>query len=365
MFLLRRMTIVAGAAAACAVIAAGAMAPALSADNAEDGLLARAQALFKPLPASAEATDRPVTPERVELGRLLFFETRVASDGKQSCAECHQPMFYGTDALPVSVGNSGRILPRNVPTVFNTALQFAQHYGGNRVDVEAQAVEALASKLAYGNPDIATAEKKLRAIPGYRPLFEKAFPGEAEPVNAKNWGLAIGAYERTLLTPAPFDRYLKGDTSAIGDKAKRGLDKFINTGCAGCHGGVVLGGQMYQKFGLTADYWTLTGSVEQPLLGGRDKGRFHDTKNEADAWMFKVQQLRNVAVTPPFFHDGSVATLPEAVRIMAKLQLGRDLADEDVSDIVAFLETLTGEVPANFAQVPTLPVAAFTPPAKN
>ncbi len=361
MFSIRRMTIAGGTLAVSAAIAVTAIAPALSADSGDADLLSRAQALFKPLPAVAEAPDRPVTPERVELGRLLFFETRLATDGKQSCAECHQPMFYGTDALPVSVGNGGRILPRNVPTVFNTALQFAQHYGGNRVDVEAQAEEALASKLAYGNPDIATAEKKLRAIPGYRPLFEKAFPGEAEPVNAKNWGLAIGAYERTLLTPAPFDRYLKGDTSAISEKAKRGLDKFINTGCAGCHGGVVLGGQMYQKFGLTQDYWTMTGSVEQPLLGGRDKGRFHDTKNEADAWMFKVQQLRNVAVTPPFFHDGSVATLPEAVRVMAKLQLGRDLGAEDISDIVAFLETLTGEVPESFAKVPTLPVAPFPP----
>jgi cytochrome c peroxidase len=361
MTLTSRIRTLAAAALASAAIAA---ITAVSAADGEAERLALAQTLFKPLPADAATAEYPLTPERVELGRLLFFETRVSTDGKQSCAECHQPMFYGTDALPVSVGNGGRILPRNVPTVFNTALQFAQHYGGNRVDVEAQAVEALASRLAYGNPDIATAERKLRAIPGYRPLFEKAFPGEAEPVTAKNWGLAIGAYERTLLTPAPFDRYLQGDTSAIGDRAKRGLDKFIGTGCAGCHGGVVLGGQMFQKFGLTADYWTLTGSVEQEIFKGRDKGRFHDTRDEADAWMFKVQQLRNVAVTPPYFHDGSVATLPEAVRIMAKLQLGRDLGDADVADIVAFLETLTGEVPASYANVPSLPVAPWTAAVK-
>jgi cytochrome c peroxidase len=116
---------------------------------------------------------------------------------------------------------------------------------------------------------------------------------------------------------------------------------------------------MFQKFGITENYWELTGSTEKELLQGRDKGRFHDTKDEADAFMFKVQQLRNVAVTPPYFHDGSVATLPEAVRIMAKLQLGRDLSAADVSDIVAFLETLTGEVPAQFANAPVLPIAPF------
>jgi cytochrome c peroxidase len=344
------------AAVAVSVLGVSAL---VSADDGGAELLARAQAMFKPLPGKAETADRPVTPARVALGRALFFETRVSSDGKQSCAQCHQPMFYGTDALAESVGNQGKRIPRNVPTVFNTALQFAQHYGGNRVDVEEQAVKALPSGLAYGNVDLAEAEQRLRAIPGYRPMFEKAFPGEAEPVTADNWGLAIGAYERTLLTPAPFDDYLKGDTSAIGPDAKRGLEKFMSYGCAGCHGGVVLGGQMFQKFGITQNYWELTGSTEKELLKGRDKGRFHDTRDEADAFMFKVQQLRNVAVTPPYFHDGSVATLPEAVRIMAKLQLGRDLGANDISDIVAFLETLTGEVPENFAKAPVLPIAPF------
>lgn len=331
----------------------------VSADDGEAELLARAQAVFKPLPESAATPDRPLTPERVELGRALFFETRVSTDGKQSCAQCHQPMFYGTDSLAFSVGQKGTLLPRNVPTVFNTALQFAQHYGGNRVDVEDQAVRAFPSKLAYGHDDLAGGEALLRAIPGYRAMFEKAFPGEQDPVTAQNWGLAIGAFERTLLTPSAFDQYLKGDTSAISANAKRGLETFIGVGCAGCHSGVLLGGQMFQKFGITQNYWELTGSTEQALLKGRDKGRFHETKDEADAYMFKVQQLRNVAVTPPYFHDGSVQTLPEAVRIMAKLQLGRDLNEADVSDIVAFLQTLTGDVPANFATAPVLPVAPY------
>jgi cytochrome c peroxidase len=348
--------LLAGATAMAAVIL-----NAYAANGADKALLESAQAIFKPLPANAATEKYPLTPERVALGRALFFENRVSTDGRMSCAACHLPSFYGTDALAQSVGNSGKQLPRNVPTVFNTALQFVQHYGGNRVDVEEQALKALISPLAYGNKDYAAAEAKLRAIAGYRALFEKAFPGEAEPITALNWSKAIGAYERTLLTPAPFDKFLAGDTNALSAQQKTGLEKFIATGCGGCHSGVTVGGQMFQKFGVTADYWTLTGSKEVELFKGRDKGKFQDTKNEADAFMFKVQQLRNVAVTPPYFHDGSVATLNDAVRIMGKLQLGKDLSDADVGDIVAFLESLTGEVPLQFAQVPNLPVAGFKP----
>jgi len=340
-------------------IALAASAALLGAEDNEDALLARAQQIFKPLPADAGTPDRPLTPERVALGRALFFETRVSSDGKGSCGGCHNPFLYGTDALPRSVGVGGKVIPRNAPTVFNTALQFVQHYGGNRADVEEQAVKALVSPLAYGNADYAAAEARLRALPGYREMFVSAFPGESEPVTAKNWGLAVGAFERTLITPAPFDHYLKGDKAALSAQAKQGLDKFMSFGCSGCHSGVTVGGQMYQKFGLTQDYWELTGSKEIDIFKARDKGRFQDTKNESDAFIFKVQQLRNVAVTPPYFHDGSVAELGDAVRIMGKLQLGRDLGDADIADIKAFLQSLTGEVPAQFAAVPSLPVAAY------
>ena len=344
----------------CAVgIVAAVSASVVADDNTDRALLERAQQLFKPLPADAGTAEYPVTPERVALGRALFFEPRVSTDGVISCAKCHLPGLYGTDALPRSVGNSGKIIPRNAPTVFNTALQFVQHYGGNRQNVEEQAVKATISPLAYGNADYAAFEAKLRAITAYRPLFEKAFPGEAEPMTIENWGKAIGAYERVLLTPAPFDRYLQGDTSALSPQAKQGLDKFIAFGCVGCHSGVTVGGQMYQKFGVTQDYWIATGSKEIELFKGRDKGRFQDTKSEADAFIFKVQQLRNVAVTPPYFHDGSVADLHDAVRIMGKLQLGRDIGADEVNDIIAFLESLTGEVPQQFASVPNLPPAPY------
>lgn len=344
---------------AAAVLLASACASVITSEDA--ALLARAQQVFKPLPADAGTAQNPVSKERVELGRALFFETRVAVDDRMSCATCHLPSFYGAETVVLSVGLLHRALPRNTPTIFNTALQFAQHYGGNRTDVEDQAVRVLLSPFAYGHPDYASAEKRLRSLPGYRPMFEKAFPGEAEPLTAQNWGKAIGAYERVLLTPAPFDRYLKGDPGALNAQARRGLDTFMSVGCTGCHNGVLLGGQMYQKFGVTQDYWTLTGSKPNELHKGMDPGRMFDTKNEADRSMFKVQQLRNVAVTPPYFHDGTVARLDDAVRIMGKLQLGRDLAPGDVSDIVAFLESLTGEVPAIFANVPMLPVAANPP----
>ena len=337
-----------------AAVIATACASVASSDDA--ALLARARQLFKPLPADAATPERPLGKERVELGRALFFEPRLSVDDRISCATCHQPSFYGAEPLAVSMGPSGKLLPRNTPTIFNTALQFAQHYGGNRSDVEDQAVRSLTSPFAYQQKDLAAAEVKLRSIPGYRVLFDKAFPGQPDPVTVLNMGLAIGAYERVLMTPAPFDRYLNGDTAALSAQARRGLDTFMATGCTGCHNGVLLGGQSYQKFGVTQDYWNLTGSQPNDIHKSIDKGRFQDTKNEADSFMFKVQQLRNVAVTPPYFHDGSVARLEDAVRIMAKLQLGRDLAPPAVADIVAFLESLTGEIPASFAQAPVLPV---------
>ncbi len=325
--------------------------------NEDQALLDRAKALFKSLPDSAALENTALTPERVALGKALFYETRVSSDGRQACVSCHNPAYHGGDSLPLSMGIYGKVLPRNAPTVFNTALLVAQHYGGNRASVEEQAVKALTSPVAYGNASYEQAEKKLVVL-GYQPWFDKAFPGEAKALSAENWGKAIGAFERTLLTPAPFDRFLKGDGQALSAQAKQGLKTFMDTGCAGCHNGVTVGGQSFQKFGITQDYWLVTGSTEKEAFKGYDKGRFQDTKNEADAFMFKVPQLRNVAMTPPYFHDGSAATLPQAVRIMAQLQLGKQLSDTQVSDIVSFLESLTGAVPADFSKAPSLPVAS-------
>ena len=345
----------AAAASVCSLALLGVGSVGAASDD--QALLDRAKALFKPLPDSSALENTSLTPERVALGKALFFETRVSSDGRQGCVSCHNPAYHGGDSLPLSMGIHGKVLPRNAPTVFNTSLLVAQHYGGNRASVEEQAVKALTSPVAYGNATYEQAEKKLVQL-GYQPWFDKAFPGQAKSVSVQNWGIAIGAFERTLLTPAPFDSYLKGNHQALSAQAKQGLKTFIETGCAGCHSGVTVGGQSFQKFGITQDYWLVTGSTEKEAFKGYDKGRFQDTKNEADAFMFKVPQLRNVAMTPPYFHDGTAATLPQAVRIMAQLQLGKQLSDAQVADIVSFLESLTGEVPADFAKAPALPVAS-------
>jgi cytochrome c peroxidase len=175
----------------------------------------------------------------------------------------------------------------------------------------------------------------------------------ADAVTPDNWATAIGAYERTLLTPSPFDAYLRGDINALSPAEQAGLATFVTTGCMACHNGVGIGGDSFQKFGVTEDYWKVTGS--DPV----DKGRFDVTKQPGDMYVFKVPSLRNVAMTAPYFHDGSVATLPEAVRVMARVQLGKVLTDEEVGQIVAFLGSLTGPLPTTFAEAPILPPSAF------
>lgn len=323
------------------------------ADTSANTLLQQARQVFIPLPDSMATPDHPVTPERVALGRVLFFDPRISLDGTVSCARCHQPSLYGTDGLAASIGVKSRPNPRNAPTVLNAALEFVAHWRGDRKDVEDQATKALVGPPSFGQPDFGAAMAKIEAIPGYSELFKQAFPKAPNPVTPENWGTAIGAYERTLVTPSPFDAYLKGDAKAMPSAALSGLKKFMDYGCASCHSGVGVGGGMYMKFGLTEDYWKATGSKVI------DKGRFDVTKNPADMYVFKVPSLRNVAMTPPYFHDGSVSTLPEAVRVMARVQLGRTLSDEDVKDLVAFLDTLTGKLPADFATAPVLPPAGF------
>ncbi|HET7342839.1 MAG TPA: cytochrome c peroxidase [Methylomirabilota bacterium] len=320
---------------------------------AGDTLRDEARRVFAPLPAQMTTPDNPLTPEKVALGRRLFFEWRASVDGTVSCSRCHQPGLYSTDALPKAIGAQHRVNPRNAPVIFNAALQFAEHWRGDRKSVEDQATQALTGPASFGNPTPEAAMARLKAIPGYRELFARAFPGEADPITAENWGKAIGAYERTLVTPAPFDAYLGGDDNALNAEAKAGLHDFMQLGCAGCHNGAGVGGTMFRKFGMVEDYWKATGSREP------DKGRFDVTHSDADLYVFKVPILRNVARTPPYFHDGSVATLPEAVRVMARVQLGRTLTEAQTTQLVAFLDSLTGKVPESFATAVPLPPAEF------
>ncbi|MBP3956039.1 c-type cytochrome [Gemmata sp. G18] len=315
-------------------------------------LLKDARDAFEPLPKDMATREFPVSPERVSLGRKLFFDPRISVDGTVSCSRCHLSALYATDALPKSHGARDKVLPRNANTLFNTALQFKQHWRGDFENVETQAKHALTGP-GFGNPDFAAAMARVNAIAGYPELFKKGFPGEADPVNADNWGRAVGAFERTLVTPSRFDEYLGGKTDALTLTERNGLRVFMDIGCVNCHGGVGIGGGKFRKFGVKEDYWKATGSKEI------DKGRFDLTKDPADTYTFKVPGLRNVEMTPPYFHDGSVGTLPEAVRVMARVQLGKTLSDEETGAIVTFLKSLTGNPPADFMTPPVLPPAGF------
>jgi cytochrome c peroxidase len=317
-------------------------------------LLKQAQEIFKPLPEDMGAPEFPVTKQRVELGRMLFFDPRFAIDANISCATCHQPAFYGIDGLAKSIGVQQRRQPRNAPTILNSALSII-HWRGDRESVEDQAIKALIAPINTGQPDEKAVLDRLALIPGYAPLLKAAFPDDAAPMTLQTMAKAIGAYERTLVTPSPFDAYLAGNVNALSPTALAGLDKFITTGCVTCHEGVGVGGAMYRKFGVLEDYWKATGS--QTI----DKGRVDVTNDPDDLYVFRVPSLRNVAMTAPYFHDGSVAALPDAVRIMARVQLGVTLTDADTRDLVAFLESLTGELPANFSTVPALPPGSVVP----
>jgi len=319
-----------------------------------DELLQQANDLFQLLPRDMATTEFPVTPERVRLGHMLFFDPRISVDGTGSCVRCHQPALYGTDGLPKSLGLHDKPIPRNAPTVFNAGLYTTQHWDGQFATVEEQAKRALLGP-GFGNSDFPTAMARVKTIPGYAALFQQAFPGVADPISEDNWGKAIGAYERTLISPSRFDDYLAGKSDALSAAERKGLRTFIDTGCVDCHKGPGLGGLGFRKFGVVSEYWKATGSHDI------DKGRFGVTNDPADLYKFKVAGLRNVAMTAPYFHDGAVDELPKAVRVMAKVQLDADLSDSEVNDIVTFLGSLTGALPPGFERAPVLPAGGFHP----
>jgi len=319
------------------------------AETTDQQLAGRARQLFTPLPKVMESDQNPVTPEKVKLGKILFYESRISIDGTVSCAKCHPISLYAADGLRTSVGNNCKANPRNAPTVFNAASQISAHWIGNRTSVEDQAKQSVIGPPAFGMPKYEDVEKKLKEYKTYVSLFKEAFPADKEPVTVDNFAKAIGAFERTLITPAPFDAYLNGDESSLTTGQKRGLKIFMDTGCAGCHSGTYVGGQMYRKFGLVESYWEYTKSVKI------DEGRYTVTRNEADKYVFKVPVLRNGEKTAPYFHDGSVDTLESAIMIMAKIQLGRVITKQQTLDLSDFLKSLTGEISEEILIVPLLP----------
>lgn len=300
-----------------------------------------AVSMFGKLPEVAENPENAITEEKVQLGKKLYLDNRLSKDNTQSCNTCHNLETYGVDNLSTSPGNDGGLGTRNSPTVFNAALHMSQFWDGREPDVEAQAGGPILNPVEMAMPSEDIVVERLSKIEEYNALFAKVFPNDKKPISYKNIQNAIGAFERTLITPSRFDEFVAGDVNALTDIEKDGLQLFISTGCTACHSGNVLGGNIYQKFGLFDDYWKYTKST---II---DEGKFTVTKNENDKYVFKSPSLRNIEKTYPYFHDGSVADLKEAVKIMAKVQLNKDLSENDVNTLVAFLNSLTGELPKN------------------
>ncbi len=282
-----------------------------------------------------------LTEPRVQLGQALFWDVRVSSDGKTACASCHLADEGGADRRKFSLDAKGKNTSRNSQTVFNAVLQPTLRWAGDRKSAAHQAEKSLTGSMGFSS---AEAVVPLLNELGYQKSFQMAFPDEQQPVSPASYAKAIEAYEQTLLTPAPFDAFLAGNDASLDATQKQGLRLFIDKGCVNCHDGKLLGGESFEKFGVIKDYWVATGSDKQ------DAGRFDVTKEEGDRFVFRVSMLRNIADTKPYFHDGSVAELKEAIQIMADVQLGNRMAEDEAAAIESFLKSLSGDVPRNYRQ---------------
>lgn len=301
-------------------------------------------AAFQPLPSSLEADANAVTAQKVSLGRMLYYDTRFSTTGDISCYVCHPLHDYGTTHRATGVGHHAQVGGRNEPTVYNAAGQIAQFWDGRAADVEAQALGPVTNPIEMGMSNSAAVMRVVKNIPGYVDAFKNAFPNDSDPVTFENFGRAIGAFERGLITHSAWDDFLEKKPDALTRDQKEGFRTFSKVGCATCHNGAYVGGNSYQKAGLV-NAWYST----------KDEGRSKVTKNPADRMFFKVPSLRNVQQTWPYFHDGSVQRLDDAVRLMGWHQLGRNLTDDEVRSIVTWLRSLTGQVPFDYIDEPILP----------
>jgi cytochrome c peroxidase len=302
-----------------------------------------------------EPVDNPTTTEKVELGRMLYFDPRFSSTGTVSCNSCHNLMLGGDDNRAFSMGVHGKTGGRSAPTVWNAAFASSQFWDGRAASLEEQAKGPVVNPVEMGMSELEQAMDRVRAIPGYKPYFVKAF-GTDKPMTVDNAARAVAAFERTMITPnSPYDRFVKGDKTALDETQIRGMNAFADLGCTSCHSGPAFSGPampsgtgFFMKFPTFADDEYVK---RYDLMA--DQGRFDVSGKDADKQLFKVPTLRNVALTAPYFHNGSVKTLDEAVRVMAGLQLNKTLSDAQVKDIAAFLSALTGEFPQQ--SLPRLP----------
>lgn len=316
----------------------------LMVENKNKNRLEALKGYFEVLPSKAEAASG-LSPEKVILGKHLYFDTRLSKDGKNSCNSCHNLKTYGVDNLSFSPGDLGQNGGRNSPTTFNSGFHFLQFWDGRAKDVEEQAGGPILNPIEMNTPSKKFLIDRLSMVDGYVELFEKAFPDADTSLTYWNIQQAIAAFERTLVTPSKFDLFLDGKAELASHELE-GLESFVGVGCTQCHSGMLLGGNSFQKFGVYSDYWEATGSSKIDL------GRFDVTSEESDKYIFKVPSLRNIDKTHPYFHDGSISNLEDAVKIMAKVQLKKELEDKEVNNIVSFLKTLTGELSPEQLEVP-------------
>lgn len=313
-------------------------------------------AISGPLPTTVVSPENnPTTADKVELGKQLFFDPRLSLTGTVSCNSCHNVMEGGDDGRPSSMGIHGRIGPRNAPTVWNSAFQTSQFWDGRSPSLEEQAKGPVVAAPEMGMPDHNKAIERIASIPGYREKFSQVF-GDKDSVTLENAVKAIAAFERTLITPdSAYDRYAKGEKSAMTDSQIRGMQLFESTGCTECHSGPALNGwepgatePVFNEF----PRYSNNEFVNKYSLS-KDHGRYEVTRQDEDKHLYKVPTLRNITITAPYFHNGAVNSLPEAVRVMAQTELDIKLSDQNVTDIVAFLTALDGKFPQ--ISMPRLP----------
>jgi len=321
------------------------------------GVFAQWQALPETAPAPA---DNPTSPAKVELGKTLFFDPRISSTGTVSCNSCHNVMAGGDDNRPVSMGVHGKTGGRSAPTVWNAAFYSTQFWDGRANTLEDQAKGPMTNPVEMGMKDHDSVMQRLSSIPGYRKLFKKAFGNEKMTIDQA--AKAIAAYERTLITPnSPYDRFVKGDKKALSQLQQKGMKLFAETGCTSCHSGPAFNGQQGVKIGtpvlMKFPMFSNNPYVKQfDLLA--DRGRETVTGKKSDAHLFRTPTLRNIALTAPYFHNGKVKDLATAVQVMARTQLNRELNKQQIEQIVAFLNSLTGEFPEQ--SMPRLPATPNT-----
>ena len=299
--------------------------------------------------------NNPMSGAKVSLGKQLYFDARLSRTGTVSCNSCHSVMSGGEDNRANSVGVDGKTGGRSSPTVWNSAFLSVQFWDGRAASLEEQAKGPLTNPVEMGMPNHDAVMARVKDIPGYVAQFKKVF-GNTDPLTIDNLAKAIAAYERTLITPgSAHDRFMKGDKKAMSLSAQRGMKAFQGNGCIACHSGPNFAGPaLPEGTGFFMKFPTFAGSEYDSKYDlTDDKGRYDVTKNEADKHMFRVPTLRNVALTAPYFHNGKVKTLDEAVRVMAKVQLDKKLSNQEVDDIVEFLKSLTGRFPKQ--EMPVLP----------